>query len=282
MLRKLLKYELLSTSRVFGLSYVVLLASAALVRLLTEIAYRQSEIMEQMDLLPIPLADIFAGLSAFLYFGVIVAVCVVTLIFILQRFYKNLLTGEGYLMHTLPVTTHQLLMSKLIAAVVWTMASSVAVLLSLYLLVATPQLTMGLLAEFTLACQAFQQEIHFPFLLLCLEFAVVLLVAAAGSILEIYASIMLGHQAPKYRIALAVVAYFAIQMILSTATVFVMVGVVMVPTGVWNSLGAWLAGLGPVALIQLFMAFLLVSNLVLAAVFYCITAYLMHRRLNLE
>ena len=282
MLRKLLKYELLSTSRVFGLSYVVLLASAALVRLLTEIAYRQSEIMEQMDLLPIPLADIFAGLSAFLYFGVIVAVCVVTLIFILQRFYKNLLTGEGYLMHTLPVTTHQLLMSKLIAAVVWTMASSVAVLLSLYLLVATPQLTMGLLAEFTLACQAFQQEIHFPFLLLCLEFAVVLLVAAAGSILEIYASIMLGHQAPKYRIALAVVAYFAIQMILSTATVFVMVGVVMVPTGVWNSLGAWLAGLGPVMLIQLFMAFLLVSNLVLAAVFYCITAYLMHRRLNLE
>ena len=282
MLRKLLKYELLSTSRVFGLSYVVLLASAALVRLLTEIAYRQSEIMEQMDLLPIPLADIFAGLSAFLYFGVIVAVCVVTLIFILQRFYKNLLTGEGYLMHTLPVTTHQLLMSKLIAAVVWTMASSVAVLLSLYLLVATPQLTMGLLAEFTLACQAFQQEIHFPFLLLCLEFAVVLLVAAAGSILEIYASIMLGHQAPKYRIALAVVAYFAIQMILSTATVFVMVGVVMVPTGVWNSLGAWLAGLGPVMLIQLFMAFLLVSNLVLAAIFYCITAYLMHRRLNLE
>ena len=103
MLRKLLKYELLSTSRAFGVSYVGMLAAAVLVRIFVEVAYWQDQVMPENVFFP--LADIIAGLSAFLYFGMIVVVFVITLILILQRFYKNLLTGEGYLMHTLPVTS---------------------------------------------------------------------------------------------------------------------------------------------------------------------------------
>ena len=49
---------------------------------------------------------------------------------ILQRFYKNLLSGEGYLMHTLPVRPWQHIASKLIAAVVWTVLSFFVVCVS--------------------------------------------------------------------------------------------------------------------------------------------------------
>ena len=208
MLRRLMKYEFLSTGRIFGLCYIGVLLAAVLVRILSEFAYNQSETMR--ELLPLPMADIFAALSAFLYFGMIVAVIVVTLILILQRFYKNLLCGEGYLMHTLPVNAHQLICSKLTAAVVWTVASTVVVMLSIVLLVATPGSMFDFLFAFGDFLQRFQQEAHFSFLVLCLEFFVVLVVAVAASILQIYAAIMLGHQAPKHRILLAVVAYFAI------------------------------------------------------------------------
>lgn len=43
---------------------------------------------------------------------------VVTAVILIQRFYKNLLGSEGYLMFTLPVTVSQHLFSKTIIAVV--------------------------------------------------------------------------------------------------------------------------------------------------------------------
>lgn len=40
------------------------------------------------------------------------ALMIVTIVMVLQRFYKNLLKGEGYLMHTLPVPTWMLVAIK--------------------------------------------------------------------------------------------------------------------------------------------------------------------------
>ena len=65
------------------------------------------------------------------YFVMLVAMVVVTFVVILQRFYKNLLEGEGYLMHTLPVPTWMLVASKLIAAVIWDILGFVIIILSL-------------------------------------------------------------------------------------------------------------------------------------------------------
>ena len=280
MLRKLLKYEMLSTSRAFGVSYVGMLAAAVLVRIFVEVAYWQDQVMPENVFFP--LADIIAGLSAFLYFGMIVVVFVITLILILQRFYKNLLTGEGYLMHTLPVTTHQLILSKLIAAVIWSVLSTIIVCLSVLILAFTPEFIGAIFSAIGLAIQDFQEIFHFPLVIYGLEWVVVLLVAAAGSILQIYAAIMLGHQAPKYRVALAVVAYFVINMILSFVFTFLMVGIAFLPESVWAALGAFFSGMSPLGAAQVLVLGTLLFNAVFVAIFYPITAYLMHRRLNLE
>ena len=45
-----------------------------------------------------------------------VAVMIVTLIIIIQRFYKNLLCDEGYLMNTLPMSVWKNITSKLVVA----------------------------------------------------------------------------------------------------------------------------------------------------------------------
>lgn len=69
----------------------------------------------------------FAAIFVVLFFLSVMALAAVTVVVIVYRFYKNLLGSEGYLMHTLPVTVHQLIWSKLIAAVVWMAVTSVCI-----------------------------------------------------------------------------------------------------------------------------------------------------------
>ena len=48
-----------------------------------------------------------------------------TLVLMVYRFYKNLMTDEGYLMFTLPVSRSQLIWSKLMVALAWGVLSAV-------------------------------------------------------------------------------------------------------------------------------------------------------------
>lgn len=68
------------------------------------------------------------------YFGVMVALFVLTLIVIIQRFYKGLLCDEGYLMFTLPVKPWQLIASKGTAAFGMSVISGAAAFLSILIL----------------------------------------------------------------------------------------------------------------------------------------------------
>lgn len=54
-----------------------------------------------------------------LFFLAVIALAVVTLVVIVYRFYRSMLSQEGYLTHSLPVSIHGLLCSKLIAAAAW-------------------------------------------------------------------------------------------------------------------------------------------------------------------
>ena len=71
------------------------------------------------------------AISSMLYMGVMMAAFVVTAVILIQRFYKNLLGSEGYLMFTLPVTVTQHLLSKTIIAVVMIALSGIAAFLSI-------------------------------------------------------------------------------------------------------------------------------------------------------
>ena len=60
------------------------------------------------------LLNLVQMVSIFAYFGVMVALSVLTLIVIIQRFYKGLLCDEGYLMFTLPVKPWMLILQKVL------------------------------------------------------------------------------------------------------------------------------------------------------------------------
>ena len=63
--------------------------------------------------------NMLAALVVMAYVVAITAVFIVAFILMLQRFYKNLLGDEGYIMFTLPASVHQHVWSKLIVSAVW-------------------------------------------------------------------------------------------------------------------------------------------------------------------
>lgn len=76
-----------------------------------------------------------SGLIFFLYWAIIMAMMVLTLVFVIQRFFKGLLGDEGYLMHTLPVKPWQLIFSKLICSIVTFIVSVLVGLLSIFIVI---------------------------------------------------------------------------------------------------------------------------------------------------
>lgn len=134
MLGKLLKYELKSTSRMMGVLYLAVLVVAAVVGF----------IARGMILGATQGNAIAVVISGLIYGLLIVALMIVTIVMILQRFYKNLLKGEGYLMHTLPVPTWMLVASKVISSLIWILLSIAVLIVSVFVIVLTGMLGNGL------------------------------------------------------------------------------------------------------------------------------------------
>ena len=109
MLRKLLKHEFRATGRVMLPLYLILLATAVGANFSTR------GLLET----DFQILDILGGLLVVAFVVAIIAVCVMSMVVMVQRFYKNLLQDEGYVMMTLPVSTHQHIWSKLIVSAVW-------------------------------------------------------------------------------------------------------------------------------------------------------------------
>ena len=134
MLGKLLKYDFRSMLKQFAFIWPAALALGFINRFTLGLQMDSNAdviISDQAGVLTSSAA--IAALLAFVC--VMVAMFVVVLIFVVQRFYRGLLGDEGYLMHTLPVQTWELIASKLICAIVVTVISIIVAMLAVLLLV---------------------------------------------------------------------------------------------------------------------------------------------------
>ena len=196
MLTKLLKYEFKATARTYGTIYLALLFVAGLLGFTFRVEndFTESRVFDVLFIL--------YGLLA-------IALVVVTVITVIQRFTKNLLGREGYLMHTLPVTESQLVASKLLSSAVWLLASAAVGVVSLVVMTAIgvnlAQLDLhDLWAEWAALRTNFQGEVLWGLLwaaLLC--YAKVLC-----TILCIYAACMVGHLFRAHNGIASVAAFF--------------------------------------------------------------------------
>lgn len=110
MLKKLLKYEFAATARyILPLIVLLFVMSAAAGLCIRGLGAERSG----------RVAVAVSAIFVVLFFLAVIALAVVTLVVIVYRFYRSMLSQEGYLTHSLPVSIHGLLCSKLIAAAAW-------------------------------------------------------------------------------------------------------------------------------------------------------------------
>lgn len=142
--------------------------------------------------------------------GLVITLSISTLILIIQRFKGSVYDRRGYLTLTLPVSEHQILSAKLLGAFVWSLASTVVFLFSLYIIIVMvyPGAYLSTFAEYILK----NYQDNFWLALISYIFNTL------ASILCIYLSISIGQLFNEYRTALAVVAYIAIQVVLGFVT----------------------------------------------------------------
>ena len=142
--------------------------------------------------------------------GLIITLGISTLILIIRRFKGSVYDRQGYLTLTLPVSEHQILSAKLLGAFVWSLASTVVFLFSLYIIISMiePDVFLSSFAEYML------KNYTDDFWLALISY----IFSTLAGILCIYLSISIGQLFNEYRTALAVVAYIAIQIVLGFVT----------------------------------------------------------------
>ena len=141
MLRKLLKQEFRATARVMLPLYLVTFVLALAVRLVLLLSQNQV-LLDSVG--GRTLRAILLGVSVTAFVVAAIATFLAALIQAVLRFRSNLLGDEGYVMFTLPVSTHQLVWAKLITSAVWFLGAAVIDALALLALV----VNLGMFQEF--------------------------------------------------------------------------------------------------------------------------------------
>ena len=105
MLGKLIKYDLKALAKILAPLWGVLLVMGLIFGI---------SIRSNLD----GIGNTMIVFSLVVIIAVIVAIFVMNVIIVIQRFWNGLLQEEGYLMFTLPVTTRSLILSKVISALI--------------------------------------------------------------------------------------------------------------------------------------------------------------------
>lgn len=225
MLGKLLKYELKASARTLLPLYAgtLLIALVCGISIAVQISNMNKFHQSMADGVAVTFSSFsdptdgglytFIGFSKLLVFAFCIAVTVLTIMSVVQRFNHGVVGNEGYLMFTLPVKQETILLSKLLGAIIWTLASILVVFL---VGVIIGGLTVFAEREFFDWMRLLERIVSWfgswnllsSILLTVLNSALTLV----SLILTIYLAIMVGQMEAfqKYYVAMAVATFFAI------------------------------------------------------------------------
>ncbi|MGN1382317.1 MAG: hypothetical protein ACI4W2_05800, partial [Eubacterium sp.] len=202
-----------------------------------------------------------------------------TLVMILYTgFYKSLLGTEGYLRFSLPVSTGQQLVSKTINALIWMVLAGVLAILSIIFLtvpaVGYTSIHQGIVQMFNSGFRISPEFTRFAWQ--------VILLAVAGGIsfvLKVFMSITVGHEWSAHPVVGALLMYIGVSILETVVANLLPFGSSL--TRAMNAISMTTTSDAVSAMHSLLWGSLAVT-LVMAAIFYAVTWYMLDRRLNLQ
>lgn len=228
------------------------------------------------------------------YFILLIAPAIVLLIYTALRFYQNLFTDEGYLMHTLPVKKWELITAKGLVAVIWNVITTITTLLAVFLVVLLismssryggvtwADLTESFAQFFHEAIPIVKEMFRMPVWMVALLFLGSFIVGAFYNTLLLYASVSIGHLWKKHPMAGTVLSYIGFYLAISFLTSAFSINSLNLTMGniFFASNYTAYASMGDYLLRVLGNGYLVSAIGIL--VFYAITEWIMSHKLNLD
>lgn len=270
MLGKLIKHEFKATGRLFLLLYAFIVLLTPIFSLFFRLADGDH-----------PLQATVGGLSIFGYIIMCIAVFFATYIFIVMRYYKTIATSEAYLTFTLPVSTHQIIISKVLVSFVWSCASTLLFILSIISMTFISGIwTFEEAGEFLSELfELLSMQGVAPGALFWILTFLSLLVGVLLSCLQFLFSIAVGQLSKAHRVLMSVGIYFASYMAIQWITTLVTFPLMlMMPQEELIETAQEMEVMYD--MLNLTLGISLILSIIFGAVFYIVSARLLKKRLN--
>lgn len=270
MLGKLLKYEFKASYKLMFIAHAFILLISLLIG--GSLLFQSNRAggfdnwsLTNYGILSIYIVLFYIALVAISVFG--------TQIYVAVRFYKNFFTDEGYLMFTLPTSPTQLLHSKIITGLAWSLFNVVIVVISAAIIY-IPFITKVLVIGDTIQNILSTVEPAYVF-----TYIGVTILGLIATLLQVYGCICIGQLFHKNRLLAAIITYLG--------TNFCMQIVSVVTLLVTNTSSTFLYSVNTTAgsfsstsdLGSLIPS--IVVSLLTIGIFYGTSHYIMNKKLNL-
>ena len=292
MFKKLMKYDLTSVWRLWWIILITMPCATVIGSFAIRFAIGSSVSSNTVDIV----VTILAGLLGAACFLIIPVAGVLTAILVFMRFYKNLFSDEGYLTFTLPVSRRSILLSKTLNAFIWFSLYSVLVFVCICaaaLIIPPVNPGEGLFDPIVYVETYKVLSVPFEYLIgdvlsaigwvfiFTVEIILSCVVAQFVTINIIHFCITVGSVvAKKAKILTAIGVYYGISVISS----FVQQSFSLIfSLGMEDGFSVYLSGSASsqATIIALIFFIVILIAAAVAAIFYCLTQWLIDRKLNL-
>lgn len=288
MLKKLMKYEWKNLSKQLLIMVAILFGTTLIASLVIV------SINPNFDNVTTGLMTMSAVFAFLLYYLGIIVCTIGTMLIIAIRFYKTCYTDEGYLTHTLPVSTGQLLSAKIIVSTLAYIGMMILIAVSVVSVVIVGLVHVASFADASweittdtaLTWQSLWNEINAEFAedfgISLVGYALTLLgiclIGCICGIIDIFGCISLGQLYTKHRIIGAILAYFILNFV---TQIISYIGAI--PT--YLNLALANEAENEIKMFELISPSLIFStilSIVIAVIMLFVTRYMMTKKLNLE
>ena len=165
--------------------------------------------------------NILFGIVIFLFVAGLMAVCIMSVVVVINRFRQNLLGDEGYLMFTLPVSVDEHLWSKLIVSAIWFLATALTCMLAVLLMLLCNINTFDIdWSEFGIVMGELGRMMsQFGVLHIvgyCLELLLMFFAGSCVSCLTFYCAMAIGYSFANRKALLSILAFFGLDIFFTT------------------------------------------------------------------
>lgn len=263
MLGKLMKYEWKATWKFICLANLMIAIMTILANITVKLDFFDYDKNEMLQFIAIMVMMTYV-LSMF-------AMVIGVAIFLVYRFYTSTYSDQGYLLHTLPVDKHHIIIAKVFVYALWIILCELMIYFSVIILMASNGEAFEMLADslegiISLTISDTVTMKGFAVVMSLLAFLFTLF----AKLLKVTACISLGQLSANHKLLFSVLYYFGIYIIQKIFSVIYLTFVMALNKDAYRF--EWYYG----------WESMLLSGIIYSVVFYLITWYVMDKRLNLE